>query len=75
MTRRGGVGCKLGISEPVAGALAASAPVVALESTVVAHGLAYPHNLETTLEMMDAIRREGAVPALVAVLDGRIPKG
>ena len=75
MIRRGAAGSRLGISEPVAGALAASAPVVALESTVVAHGLAYPHNLETALEMMDTVRRGGAVPALVAVLDGRIRVG
>lgn len=75
MTRRGAAGSKLSLSEAVADALAAPAPVVALESTVVAHGLAYPHNLETALEMMDAIRREGAMPALVAVLDGRIRVG
>ena len=75
MTRRGTAGRQLGVSEPVADALAASAPVVALESTLVAHGLPYPANLETARGMMDAIRREGAVPALVAVLDGRIRIG
>ena len=75
MTRSGAAGRYLSISKPVADALAASAPVVALESTVVAHGLPYPHNLETAREMMDAVRRGGAVPALIAVLDGRIRIG
>ena len=75
MTRRGAAGRYLSVSEPVASALAASAPVVALESTLVAHGLPYPLNLETAREMIGAIRREGAVPALIAVLDGRIRIG
>lgn len=75
MTRRGAAGRPLSVSEPVAEALADSAPVVALESTLVAHGLPYPLNIETTQEMMDAVRREGAVPAVVAVLDGRIRIG
>ena len=75
MTRRGALGRYLSVSEPVAGALAASAPVVALESTLVAHGLPYPLNLETAREMIGAIRHEGAVPALIAVLDGRIRIG
>ena len=75
MTRSGVAGRYLSISTPVADALAASAPVVALESTVVAHGLPYPHNLETAREMMDAVRRGGAVPALIAVLDGHIRVG
>ena len=75
MTRRGAAGRYLSVSEPVVSALAASAPVVALESTLVAHGLPYPLNLETAREMIGAIRREGAVPALIAVLDGRIRIG
>ena len=75
MTSRDVLGRCLDISEPVADALASSAPVVALESTLVAHGLPRPLNLETARAMMDAIHREGAVPALVAVLDGRIRIG
>ena len=75
MIRRGAAGQSLDVSPPVADALAASAPVVALESTLIAHGLPWPLNLETAREMMGAIRREGAVPALVAVLDGRIRIG
>ena len=75
MIRRGLAGRYLGVSESVADALAASAPVIALETTLVAHGLPYPLSLETAREMMDAIEREGGVPALVAILDGRIRIG
>ncbi len=75
LSGRGGAARALGVSEPVAGALAASRPVVALETTLIAHGLPHPLGLDTAREMMDAIEREGAVPALVAVLDGRIRIG
>ena len=75
MTRDDGTGLSLSVSQPVADALAVSAPVVALESTLVTHGLPCPLNLETVREMMGAIRREGAAPALIAVLDGRIRIG
>ncbi len=46
-------------------------PVVALESTVIAHGLPYPQNVKLACDMEDAIRREGATPATIAVLSGR----
>ena len=75
MTRRGFAGHHLDVSESVAEALAAAAPVVALESTLVAHGLPWPLNVDTVREMTGAIERAGAVPALVAVLDGRIRIG
>ena len=75
MTRRGAAVHQLAVSEPVADALATGTPVVALESTVIAHGLPFPLNVETVDEMMGTIRREGAVPALIAVLDGRIRVG
>lgn len=75
MTGRGAVARVLGVSEPVAEALTASEPVVALESTLLAHGLPHPLNIETAEEMMGAIRGEGAVPALIAVLDGQIRVG
>jgi pseudouridine-5'-phosphate glycosidase len=65
----------LEIREPVAGALATGAPVVALESTVIAHGLPHPLNLETALAMEAAVRTEGAVPATIGVLDGRVTVG
>lgn len=75
MIRRGAAVHRLAVSESVADALATGAPVVALESTVIAHGLPFPFNVETVGEMMGAIEREGAVPAVIAVLDGRIRVG
>src|SRR5204863_616186 len=50
-------------------------PVVALESTVIAHGLPYPANIEVASSMEAAIRAEGAIPATVAILDGKIRIG
>ncbi len=49
--------------------------IVALESTLVAHGMPYPQNLETALRIEALIRREGAVPATIALMDGRIVVG
>ena len=49
--------------------------VVALESTLITHGLPYPANLETALAMEDAIRQQSAVPATIAILKGRITVG
>ncbi|MET9369518.1 pseudouridine-5'-phosphate glycosidase [Streptomyces griseoflavus] len=59
------------VSEEVREALAAGRPVVALESTIIAHGLPRPRNLRVALELEAAVREEGAVPATIAVLDGR----
>ncbi|MFJ8080442.1 pseudouridine-5'-phosphate glycosidase [Streptomyces sp. NPDC096205] len=59
------------VSEEVREAVAERRPVVALESTIIAHGLPRPRNLEVALELEAAVRREGAVPATIAVLDGR----
>ncbi|MGJ5750762.1 pseudouridine-5'-phosphate glycosidase [Streptomyces puniciscabiei] len=59
------------VSEEVREAIGAGRPVVALESTIIAHGLPRPRNLQVALELEDAVRREGAVPATIAVLDGR----
>ncbi|GHB35938.1 pseudouridine-5'-phosphate glycosidase [Streptomyces cirratus] len=58
------------LSEEVREALAAGRPVVALESTIIAHGLPRPCNLAVGLELEALVRSEGAVPATVAVLDG-----
>jgi pseudouridylate synthase len=52
-------------------ALHSGRPVVALESTVIAHGLPYPRNLETALALEETVRAGGAAPATIAVLDGR----
>ncbi|WP_199272660.1 pseudouridine-5'-phosphate glycosidase [Streptomyces broussonetiae] len=59
------------VSEEVREAIDARRPVVALESTIIAHGLPRPRNLQVALELEDAVRQEGAVPATIAVLDGR----
>jgi pseudouridine-5'-phosphate glycosidase len=59
----------------VKAALAEGRPVVALESTLITHGLAYPTNLETAQAMEAAVRGEGAVPATVAILRGQITVG
>ncbi len=65
----------LTIAPEVQDALAGGRPVVALESTVIAHGLPYPANLEIARAMEAAIREEGAVPATIALHDGRIVVG
>jgi pseudouridine-5'-phosphate glycosidase len=59
----------------VAQALERSQPVVALESTIIAHGMPYPQNVETAVEVEQIIRDQGAVPATIAVLDGKIRVG
>ncbi len=59
----------------VAAALAEGAAVVALESTIVSHGLPWPRNLETARTLEAAVRAEGAVPATIAVLAGRLRIG
>ncbi len=62
-------------SPEVAAALAEGAAVVALESTIVTHGLPWPRNLETARALEAAVRAEGAVPATIAVLEGRLRIG
>jgi pseudouridine-5'-phosphate glycosidase len=62
---------KLDIRPEVAAALEAGKPVVALESTLIAHGLPWPTNLETARAAESAVRAEGAIPATVAVWQGR----
>ncbi|MEU0476526.1 pseudouridine-5'-phosphate glycosidase [Streptomyces olivaceus] len=59
------------VSEEVRAAIAARRPVVALESTIIAHGLPRPRNLLVARELEDLVRQEGAVPGTIAVLDGR----
>ncbi|WP_085907508.1 pseudouridine-5'-phosphate glycosidase [Kiloniella majae] len=65
----------LNIAPEVAKALAEGKAVVALESTIIAHGMPYPKNVETAREVEDLIRAQGAVPATIAVLDGVIRIG
>lgn len=66
---------QLHITQSVAAALAENRPVVALESTVITHGLPYPQNVETAFAMETAIREAGATPATIAVLNGTITVG
>src|SRR5215203_1696232 len=63
------------VSPEVADALASGRRVVALESTLISHGLPYPQNLEVAQASEAAVRRGGAVPATVAVRDGRLLVG
>lgn len=63
------------IFEPVAQALASGAPVVALESTIVTHGMPYPDNSRMANNVERIIADEGATPATIAVIDGRIKIG
>ena len=62
-------------SKEVAAAIAAKKPIVALESTIISHGLPRPRNLEVAREVEEIIRAVGAVPATIAILDGRIHAG
>lgn len=63
------------LSPEVADALSRGEAVVALESTLICHGIPRPRNLELAIAVEEAVRREGAVPATVAVLDGRLRIG
>ena len=65
----------LDVSPEVQEALAAGKPVVALESTIISHGMPYPKNVETALMVEDTIRKNGAVPATIAVIGGRLKAG
>jgi pseudouridine-5'-phosphate glycosidase len=58
------------VADEVQNALDASQPVVALESTIIAHGLPFPQNLETAREMEATVRAAGAIPATIAVIEG-----
>lgn len=66
---------KLNFSEEVSGALHFDRPVVALESTVIAHGLPYPQNIETAYKLERIVRENSATPATIAVFDGEICVG
>lgn len=65
----------LDISPEVKEALAAGKPVVALESTIISHGMPYPRNVETALLVEQTIRDNGAVPATIAIIGGRLKAG
>lgn len=65
----------LQLSPDVKSALAGGLPVVALESTIISHGMPYPQNVETALLVEKTVRENGAVPATIAVLDGKMKAG
>jgi pseudouridine-5'-phosphate glycosidase len=65
----------LDVNPEVAQALAEGKPVVALESTIISHGMPYPQNVETALKVEEIIRANGAIPATIAILGGRLKAG
>ena len=65
----------LDIHPEVASALKEGRPVVALESTIISHGMPYPQNVETALNVERIVRENGAVPATIAVIGGRLKAG
>ena len=65
----------LDIHPEVAAALAAGTAVVALESTLIAHGMPWPQNAQTAMQVQAAVRAEGAVPATIAIVGGRLTAG
>lgn len=65
----------LDIAPEVQQALEAGKPVVALESTIISHGMPYPQNVETAMNVEKLIRENGAVPATIAIIKGRLKAG
>ncbi len=65
----------LDIQPEVVQALAENKPVVALESTIISHGMPYPRNVETALLVEETIRESGAIPATIAIIKGRLKVG
>ena len=63
------------ISGEIKDSINTNGPVVALESTIISHGMPFPQNLETALEVENIIRKAGAIPATIAVIEGRIKIG
>ena len=67
--------CYLDVAPEAAEAIANGKPVVALESTIISHGMPYPQNVETALQVEQIIRDNGAIPATIAILGGRLKAG
>ena len=65
----------LDVKPEVAQAIAQGKPVVALESTIISHGMPYPQNVETAMNVEKLIRENGAVPATIAIIKGRLKAG
>ena len=65
----------LSLTPELRNALEARRPVVALESTIIAHGMPYPQNVETARAVEDIVRAHGAVPATIAIIGGALKVG
>lgn len=65
----------LDIAPEVLTAINDNRPVVALESTIISHGMPYPKNVETAIKVEEAVRKEGAAPATIAIIKGRLKVG
>lgn len=65
----------LDLTDEVKNALESGKPVVALESTIISHGMPYPKNVQTAVAVEDMIRKNGAVPATIAIIKGRLKVG
>ena len=63
------------INPEVRNALARNIPVVALESTIISHGMPYPQNVQVAIEIENVVRQYGAVPATCAVINGMVKVG
>jgi len=63
------------ISEEVVDAIASNKPVVALESTIITHGMPFPQNLDIALAVESRVREAGAIPATIAIMDGKLQVG
>jgi len=65
----------LDINEEIMSAISKNKPVVALESTIISHGMPYPQNVETAIRIHKIVRENGAIPATIAIIDGRLKVG
>lgn len=65
----------LDITEEIRDGISESRPIVALESTIISHGMPYPQNVETALRVEEIVRASGAIPATIAIIDGRLKAG
>ena len=65
----------LSLTPEIVAALAENRPIVALESTIIAHGMPFPQNVETALRVEKTVRDSGAIPATIAILDGKMQVG
>ena len=65
----------LEISPSVQAALKDKKPIVALESTIISHGMPYPQNVETALKVEACVRENGATPATIAIINGKMKAG